>query len=86
MNDRRWVSGLALLAGWSLGHAAAVKDRAQGEPVPLERIYPWLAAETVGLGLAADKAATISAVAPGRSRRARGFARETNWFRWAGSR
>lgn len=39
--------------------------REKGEPVPPERIYPLPAAETIGLSLAPDHAATITAVAPG---------------------
>ena len=34
----------------------------KGEPVPLERIYPMPAAETIGLSLAPDKTAVVTAV------------------------
>ena len=36
----------------------------KGEPVPLERIYPLPAAETIGLSLAPDQTAVVTAVAP----------------------
>ena len=48
-----------------VGEAFRAYYRDKGVPVPMERIYPLPAAETVGLGLAADQAATITAVAPG---------------------
>jgi hypothetical protein len=48
-----------------VGEAFRTYYRTKGEKVPLERIYPLPAAETIGLSLAADKAATITAVAPG---------------------
>jgi len=47
-----------------VGEAFRAFYRDKGETVPLERIYPMPAAETIGLSLAADKAATITAVAP----------------------
>ncbi len=37
----------------------------RGEAVPVERIFPMPAAETIGLSLAPDAAATVTAVAPG---------------------
>ncbi|MBL9187312.1 MAG: PDZ domain-containing protein [Opitutaceae bacterium] len=39
--------------------------REKGEPVPPARIYPLPAAETIGLSLAADHTATVTAIAPG---------------------
>ncbi|MEO6245498.1 MAG: Trx7/PDZ domain-containing (seleno)protein [Opitutaceae bacterium] len=47
-----------------VGEAFRTFAREQGEPVPLERIYPMPAAETIGLSLAPDQAATITAVEP----------------------
>ncbi len=47
-----------------VGEAFRGYYREKGEPVPLDRIYPMPAAETIGLSLAADQAATITAVAP----------------------
>ncbi len=46
-----------------VGEAFRTYYREKGDKVPLERIYPLPAAETVGLSLAPDKAATVSAVA-----------------------
>ena len=56
-----------------VGEAFRTYYRAKGEPVPLERIYPLPAAETMGLKLAADRAATITAVAPGSLAASAGF-------------
>jgi hypothetical protein len=56
-----------------VGEAFRTYYRAKGEPVPLERIYPLPAAETIGLSLAADQAATITAVAPGSLAASAGF-------------
>ena len=47
-----------------VGEAFRAYYRGKGEAVPLERIYPLPAAETIGLSLAPDKMATITAVAP----------------------
>ena len=47
-----------------VGEAFRGYYREKGEPVPLDRIYPMPAAETIGLSLAPDQAATITAVAP----------------------
>ena len=47
-----------------VGEAFRGYYREKGEPVPPERIYPMPAAETIGLSLAPDQAATITAVAP----------------------
>jgi hypothetical protein len=46
-----------------VGEAFRTYYRDKGEAVPLERIYPMPTAETVGLSLAPDQAATITAVA-----------------------
>jgi serine protease Do len=46
-----------------IGEAMRSFHRAQKKPVPLELIYPMPAPETIGLTLAADKRATITAVA-----------------------
>ena len=46
-----------------VGEAFRAYYRDKGEVVPLERIYPMPAAETIGLSLAPDKAAAITAVA-----------------------
>ena len=43
--------------------AGLAKKLPKGEPVPLERIFPMPAAETVGLSLAPDQVATVTAVA-----------------------
>ncbi|MDP3072494.1 MAG: Trx7/PDZ domain-containing (seleno)protein [Opitutaceae bacterium] len=48
-----------------VGEAFRGHYREQGEPVPPARIYPMPAAETIGLSLAPDQAATVTAVAPG---------------------
>jgi membrane-associated protease RseP (regulator of RpoE activity) len=45
-----------------VGEAFRTYYREKGDKVPLERIYPLPAAETVGLSLAPDKAATVAAV------------------------
>ena len=47
-----------------VGEAFRASYRAKGEPVPLERIYPMPASETIGLTLAPDAAARVTAVAP----------------------
>ncbi|WP_414662119.1 Trx7/PDZ domain-containing (seleno)protein [Horticoccus sp. 23ND18S-11] len=47
-----------------VGEAFRASYRDKGEPVPLDRIYPMPASETVGLTLAPDKTAAITAVAP----------------------
>jgi hypothetical protein len=56
-----------------VGEAFRTYYREKGETVPLERIYPLPASETVGLSLAADKEATITAVAAGSLGAAAGF-------------
>jgi hypothetical protein len=56
-----------------VGEAFRAYFREKGEPVPLARIYPLPQAETVGLSLAADRTATVSAVAPGSAAAAAGF-------------
>jgi hypothetical protein len=56
-----------------VGEAFRAHHRARGEPVPEERIYPMPAPETVGLTLAPDQAATVTAVAPGSAAAEAGF-------------
>lgn len=56
-----------------VGEAFRAYFREKGEPVPLARIYPMPQAETVGLSLAPDRAATVTAVAPGSAAAAAGF-------------
>lgn len=56
-----------------VGEAFRAYYRDKGEPVPLERIYPLPAAETIGLSLAPDKEATITAVAAGSLAAGAGF-------------
>lgn len=46
-----------------VGEAFRAYHRDRGEPVPVERIYPMPAPETVGLGLAPDQPARVTAVA-----------------------
>ncbi len=48
-----------------VGEAFRTYYREKGGPVPPERIYPFPAAETIGLSLAPDEMATVTAVAPG---------------------
>ena len=48
-----------------VGEAFRASYRDKGEKVPLEMIYPMPAPETIGLSLAPDHAARVSAVAPG---------------------
>lgn len=47
-----------------IGEAFRAWHRDQGKAVPLETIYPMPAPETIGLTLAPDAVATISAIAP----------------------
>lgn len=56
-----------------VGEAFRSYYRTKGEKVPLERIYPLPAAETIGLSLAPDQAATITAVAAGSLAAGAGF-------------
>ncbi len=56
-----------------VGEAFRTYYRAKGAQVPLERIYPLPAAETIGLRLAPDQAATIAAVVPGSLAASAGF-------------
>ncbi len=58
--------------------------REKGEPVPNERIYPLPAAETIGLSLAPDHAATITAVAPGSIAARAGFRAGDAFVNFAG--
>ena len=48
-----------------VGEAYRASFRDKGEKVPLELIYPMPAPETIGLTLAADHVARVTAVAPG---------------------
>ena len=48
-----------------VGEAFRAAYRDKGEPVPLEQIYPMPAPETIGLTLAPDAVARVTAVAPG---------------------
>jgi hypothetical protein len=56
-----------------VGEAFRAHHRARGEPVPEERIYPMPAPETIGLTLAPDQAATVTAVSPGSAAAEAGF-------------
>lgn len=56
-----------------VGEAFRAYYRDRGEKVPLERIYPMPAAETIGLSLAPDHAARVTAVAAGSAAAAAGF-------------
>ncbi len=47
-----------------IGDAFRISYREKKQPVPLELIYPWPAPETIGLTLAPEHVARISAVAP----------------------
>lgn len=47
-----------------VGEAFRAAYRDKGEPVPVERIYPMPAAETIGLSLAPDAVARVTAVVP----------------------
>lgn len=48
-----------------IGDALRTSYRDQKQPVPMEWIYPMPAPETIGLTLAADQIATVSAIASG---------------------
>ncbi len=56
-----------------VGEAFRTYYRDKGEPVPLERIFPMPAAETVGLSLAPDQVATVTLVAAGSPAEQAGF-------------
>lgn len=56
-----------------VGEAFRAYYRDKGEKVPLERIYPLPAAETIGLSLAPDHAARVTAVAAGSAAEKAGF-------------
>jgi len=56
-----------------VGEAFRGYYREKGEPVPVERIYPMPASETIGLSLAPDKMAVVTAVEPGSVAATAGF-------------
>ncbi len=56
-----------------VGEAFRAYFRDRGDPVPLERIYPLPAAETIGLSLAPDQVARVSEVASRSIAAAAGF-------------
>ncbi|MBI5767663.1 MAG: thioredoxin family protein [Verrucomicrobia bacterium] len=56
-----------------VGEAFRAWYRSKGEAVPLERVYPMPQAETVGLALAPDQVARVTAVAKGSIAAAAGF-------------
>jgi membrane-associated protease RseP (regulator of RpoE activity) len=47
-----------------IGDALRANVRKAGEPMPMELLYPWPAAESIGLTLAPDQRARIESVAP----------------------
>ena len=67
-----------------VGEAFRASYRDRGEPVPLERIYPMPASETIGLSLAPDKAAAVTAVAPQSLAAAAGFRAGDEFAAFAG--
>lgn len=56
-----------------VGEAFRAYYRDKGDPVPVERIYPMPQAETIGLTLAPDHPARVTAVAPGSAAAAAGL-------------
>jgi hypothetical protein len=56
-----------------VGEALRAHARSRGEPVPEERIYPMPAPETIGLSLAPDHPARVTAVAAGSAAAEAGF-------------
>jgi hypothetical protein len=56
-----------------VGEAYRASYRAAGKPVPLEQIYPMPAPQTIGLTLASDAVARVTAVEPGSIASAAGF-------------
>ncbi len=56
-----------------VGDAIRSYHRGKGEPVPAELVYPWPAAETIGLTLAPDAAARVEAVTVGSAAAAAGL-------------
>ncbi len=56
-----------------IGDAFRASFRDQKKPVPVEWIYPQPATETIGLTLAPDRAAHVTAVAPGSAAAKAGF-------------
>ena len=56
-----------------VGEAYRASYRDQGKPVPIEQIYPMPAPETIGLTLAPDAAARVTAVAAGSMAASAGF-------------
>lgn len=56
-----------------VGEAFRAAYRDKGEPVPVERIYPLPAAETIGLSLAPDAVARVTTVVPGSAAAKAGF-------------
>ncbi len=67
-----------------VGEAFRGYYREKGEAVPLERIYPMPAAETIGLSLAPDEAAKITAVAPDSIAARAGFKAGDEFISFAG--
>lgn len=67
-----------------VGEAFRAYYRDRGEPVPLERIYPMPQAETIGLRLAPDQPARVTAVEPGSYAAAAGFREGDDLVSFAG--
>jgi len=67
-----------------VGEAFRTAYRDKGEPVPVERIYPLPAAETIGLALAPDAEARITAVAPRSAAAKAGFQPGDDLVRFGG--
>jgi serine protease Do len=67
-----------------IGDAFRTYHREKGEPVPVERIYPFPAAETIGLSLAPDEMATVTAVAPNSIAARAGFRAGDEFVSFAG--
>ena len=67
-----------------VGEAFRASYRDKGEAVPAERIFPMPAAETIGLSLAPDAAAKVTAAAPGSIAAQAGFRAGDELVRFGG--
>jgi hypothetical protein len=67
-----------------IGEAMRTFHRQQKKPVPSDLIYPMPPPETIGLTLAADRAAVIESVAPGSIAEKAGFQRGDEFISLAG--
>jgi S1-C subfamily serine protease len=67
-----------------VGEAFRSWHRNKGEAVPIERIYPMPQAETIGLTVAPDREARVTAVAPGSIAEAAGFRVGDDFVRFGG--